>query len=140
MDVRIGTEVEVEPSNGSTRIFKIVEPSEIDPKSGLISDQSPVGKALVGHKEGDEVTVSTPGGITSYLILSIKPLPGDKYTLLAQSQAKATTGVDLFPFSGVSYSYENHCWNCKQPISSAINIKCPSCGGYKCRYCGSCFC
>lgn len=133
MDVCIGTEVEVETSSGSTRIFKIVEASEIDPKSGLISDQSPVGKALVGHKEGDEVTVSTPGGVTSYVILSIKPLPGTKYTLQDQAQVKATTGVDLFPFSGISYSYVNHCWNCKQPISSVIDTKCPFCRGYKCR-------
>lgn len=74
MDVRIGTEVQVETSSGSTRTFKIVETFEADPKAGLISDQSPVGKALMGHKENDEVTVATPGGVTTYVILSIKPM------------------------------------------------------------------
>ncbi len=72
--VRIGMQVEVETDNGATRNFKLVETFEADPKSGLISDQSPVGKALMGHKEGDEVSVSTPGGVTSYTILSIKPM------------------------------------------------------------------
>jgi transcription elongation factor GreA len=72
--VRIGMQVDVETDNGASRKFKLVETFEADPKSGLISDQSPVGKALMGHKEGDEVSVSTPGGVTSYTILSIKPM------------------------------------------------------------------
>lgn len=72
--VRIGMQVEVENENGQKRVFKLVSTYEADPKAGLISDQSPVGKALLGHKEGDEVNVSTPGGTTSYLILSISPM------------------------------------------------------------------
>ncbi len=72
--VRIGMQVDVETDNGATRNFKLVETFEADPKSGLISDQSPVGKTLMGHKEGDEVSVSTPGGVTNYTILSIKPM------------------------------------------------------------------
>jgi|SRR5437763_1385316 len=72
--VRIGTQVEVKTDSGTKRAFKLVETFEADPKAGLISDQSPVGKALMGHKEGDEVSVSTPGGVTNYTILSIKPM------------------------------------------------------------------
>jgi transcription elongation factor GreA len=72
--VRIGMKVEVESDRGTKRTFKIVETFEADPKSGLISDQSPVGKALMGHEEGDEVAVSTPGGVTNYTILSIRPM------------------------------------------------------------------
>src|SRR5215467_13606702 len=72
--VRIGMEVEVESDRGAKRTFKIVETFEADPKAGLISDQSPVGKALMGHQEGEEVTVSTPGGVTNYTILSIRPM------------------------------------------------------------------
>ena len=72
--VRIGMQVRVETESGATRDFKIVETFEAEPKAGLISDQSPVGKALIGHKEGDVVNVSTPGGVTSYIILSIKPM------------------------------------------------------------------
>jgi len=72
--VRIGMQVEVETDSGSKRLFKLVETFEADPKAGLISDQSPVGKTLVGHKEGDDVTVTTPGGVTTYTILSIRPM------------------------------------------------------------------
>ena len=72
--VRIGMQVEVETESGATRTFKIVETYEADPKSGLISDQSPVGKALLGHKAGDVVSVSTPGGVTTYKILSVRPM------------------------------------------------------------------
>ena len=72
--VRIGMQVTVETDSGATRNFKLVSTFEADPKSGLISDQSPVGKALMEHKEGDQVTVSTPGGVTTYTILSIKSM------------------------------------------------------------------
>jgi transcription elongation factor GreA len=74
LTVRIGTEVELETESGKRRIYKLVETFEADPKTGFISDQSPVGKALLDHKEGDEVHVSTPGGVTSYLILSIRSM------------------------------------------------------------------
>ena len=46
----------------------------------------------------------------------------------------------LAPYTGVSYVYENHCWNCKKQISSAINAQCSGCGFYICSSCGSCFC
>ncbi len=72
--VRIGMEVKVESDTGAKRTFKIVETFEADPKAGRISDQSPVGKALMGHREGDEVSVSTPGGVTNYVIRSIRPM------------------------------------------------------------------
>ncbi len=72
--VRIGMQVRVETDSGTARDFKIVETFEAEPKAGLISDQSPVGKALIGHKEGDEVNVSTPGGVSNYTILAIKPM------------------------------------------------------------------
>ena len=72
--VRIGMQVDVQSDSGAARTFKIVETYEADPKSGLISDQSPVGKALMGHQEGDTVSVSTPGGVTNYTIHTIRPM------------------------------------------------------------------
>jgi transcription elongation factor GreA len=72
--VRVGMQVDVTSDGGAARTFKLVTTFEADPKSGLISDQSPVGKALMGHKEGDQVTVSTPGGVATYTIQSIKPM------------------------------------------------------------------
>jgi transcription elongation factor GreA len=72
--VRIGMQIEVQTEAGKKRIFNLVETFEADPKSGLISDQSPVGKALLGHQVNDEVNVSTPGGVSTYTILSIRPM------------------------------------------------------------------
>jgi transcription elongation factor GreA len=52
--------------------FTIVGPSEADPLEGLISNESPIGKAFIGHKKGDVVEVDTPSGIIKYKILSIE--------------------------------------------------------------------
>jgi transcription elongation factor GreA len=51
--------------------YTIVGAFEADPRAGRISNESPVGKALLGHKVGDQVIVSTPGGVKEYTILSI---------------------------------------------------------------------
>jgi transcription elongation factor GreA len=52
--------------------YTIVGAFEADPRSGRISNESPVGKALLGHKVGELVIVSTPGGVKEYTILSIQ--------------------------------------------------------------------
>jgi transcription elongation factor GreA len=72
--VSIGMQVEMETDAGAKRIYKIVETFEADVKAGLISDRSPVGQALLGHREGDEVIVATPRGETTYIIISIRPM------------------------------------------------------------------
>ena len=51
--------------------YSIVGMTESDPSQNKISDQSPVGKALLGRKVGDEVVVSAPGGEYTYKILQI---------------------------------------------------------------------
>jgi transcription elongation factor GreA len=45
---------------------------EASPKDGKVSDQSPIGRALVGHKRGDKVSVNAPAGVTSYTITDIQ--------------------------------------------------------------------
>ncbi len=57
--------------DGKEKEFTIVGPSESDPLQGLISNESPIGKAFIGHKKGDVVEVETPSGIIKYKILSI---------------------------------------------------------------------
>lgn len=52
--------------------YRITGSSESDPRNGVISNVSPVGKALIGHKKGDTVVVKTPGGETSYEIIAIE--------------------------------------------------------------------
>ena len=54
--------------------YKIMGESESDPAQGLISNQSPVGKALIGAKVGDRITVQTPGGNCVFKVLKISVL------------------------------------------------------------------
>ncbi len=51
--------------------YRIVGSAEADPDSGLISDESPVGKALLGHKAGETVTAEAPAGEIEFKIISI---------------------------------------------------------------------
>ena len=52
--------------------YEIVGSQEANPKAGRISDDSPVGKGLHGHKAGDEVTVEAPGGSIRLRIVSVE--------------------------------------------------------------------
>lgn len=68
--VQAGASVVVE--NGGERMnFEIVGSDESDPLNGRISLDSPLGSALFGHKNGDKVEVSTPGGLQEYKIVEI---------------------------------------------------------------------
>ncbi len=51
--------------------YAIVGSTEADPLKGKLSDESPVGKQLMGAKEGDIVTVSTPAGVVKFKVLEI---------------------------------------------------------------------
>jgi len=55
-----------------TETIELVSPAEIDLEHGKISIESPLGKALVGRKRGEEITVETPSGVTKYKILGIQ--------------------------------------------------------------------
>ena len=52
-------------------VYKIMGSTESDPVNGFISNQSPIGKALIGKKKGEVVDVNTPGGIVKFKILKI---------------------------------------------------------------------
>ena len=51
--------------------YSIVSTTEADPANNKLSQESPVGKALLGKKKGDKVTASTPGGDITFKILKI---------------------------------------------------------------------
>ena len=51
--------------------YIIVGTREVNPKEGKISDESPIGKALIGHSVGDVVEVETPSGIIGFKVLGI---------------------------------------------------------------------
>ena len=52
--------------------YYIVGSEEADPMENKISDESPVGKALIGKKQGDVITVETPAGSSQYKVLEIQ--------------------------------------------------------------------
>ena len=58
--------------SGELNRFQIVGPWESDVSGGKLSVDSPVGRGVMGHREGDEVLVYTPSGTRSYRILSIE--------------------------------------------------------------------
>ncbi|MFQ5444386.1 MAG: GreA/GreB family elongation factor [Nitrospinales bacterium] len=60
-----------EVETGESRKFKLVFPEEVNPEEGKISPASPIGKALLGKQEGDEVTINLPGGSNCYEIVQL---------------------------------------------------------------------
>lgn len=71
-EVRVGTKVTIREPGSSAETYHIVGSAEADPKAGRISNQSPMGKALLGRKVGDEVTVQAPDGPMVYKVVAIK--------------------------------------------------------------------
>ena len=71
--VHLGSIVTIkEATRGASELkFKITGFAQANPDEGSISDESPVGKALLGHKLGDKVTVEAPRGTTVYKITEI---------------------------------------------------------------------
>ncbi len=69
--VSLGSVVCVRNIDDREYCYTLVGAFEAKPGAGLISNESPVGKALLGHKVGDMVIVSTPGGVKELTILSI---------------------------------------------------------------------
>ena len=60
--VDIGSTITVQESTYPEEIYFLVGPKEADPANGRISYESPIGKGLIGHKVGDEISIDTPGG------------------------------------------------------------------------------
>lgn len=70
--VSVGTHVKIQDEDGEVEEYDITGSTEADPLNGKISDESPVGAALMGQKVGQTVTVSLPnGGTIDFKILEI---------------------------------------------------------------------
>ena len=70
--VHVGSKVKVNDMQYDEIIdYKIVGANEANPREGKISDESPVGATLLGHRVGEIVRVETPGGICNYKIVEI---------------------------------------------------------------------
>ena len=72
-EVHLGAIVKVKDlKNNETYEFSIVGSAEADPANSRISNESPLGRALIGHKKGAVVDVTTPRGVVKYKIEAIK--------------------------------------------------------------------
>lgn len=69
--VQIGSRVTVVDQEGEASLYHIVGSAEADPIEGRISNESPMGKALMGHKPGDVVTVRAPSGNIRFTVQAI---------------------------------------------------------------------
>ncbi len=69
--VVLGSKVSLKSDSGKTKEFQVVGTVEADPLNGKISDESPIGQALLGKKQGDSVEIKTPADTTSYKIIAI---------------------------------------------------------------------
>lgn len=69
--VMLGSTVKLRSAGGKTKEFQVVGTVEADPLSGKISDESPIGKALLGKHVGDEVEIKTPAETATYKITAI---------------------------------------------------------------------
>jgi transcription elongation factor GreA len=68
--VNVGSTVDLR--NGKKVTYQIVGPVEADPLEGKISNESPIGAALIGKKTGEKVTITTPKGDSTYTIEAIR--------------------------------------------------------------------
>jgi transcription elongation factor GreA len=70
-EVQLGSWVTVKDGE-ETDTYRIVNPAEADPSQGFVSDASPLGKALLGHRAGETVFVNAPDGMVEFRIISIR--------------------------------------------------------------------
>ena len=68
--IHVGSKVSIREEDGQKAEYKIVGAAEANPIKGKISNESPLGKALINHKKGDEVKVDAPDG--SFMIKVLK--------------------------------------------------------------------
>jgi len=66
-----GSTVHLREDTGLDVVFQLVMPEDADVDKGMISTSSPIGRAIVGKQEGDEVLVTTPNGKRSFEITKL---------------------------------------------------------------------
>lgn len=69
--VQLGSTVKLKGKDGKAKEFQVVGTVEADPLAGKISDESPIGQALLGKKEGENVEIKTPAETATYTIADI---------------------------------------------------------------------
>jgi transcription elongation factor GreA len=74
--VNIGDTVEIKDEDGETEVYTIVGVAEASPADGLISNESPMGRALLSRKVGEIVTVDAPMGKIEFTIIGVRSQNG----------------------------------------------------------------
>lgn len=69
--IQLGSKVSLKSGDGKKKEFQVVGTVEADPLEGKISDESPIGKALLGKKVGEEVEIVTPAETAKYKVTDI---------------------------------------------------------------------
>ena len=73
MDVaQIAAKVTIKEGDYEPEIYTIVGPAEANPREGRISNESPLGRALIGHRAGDTVTVDAPDGSFTIRVIKVE--------------------------------------------------------------------
>ena len=70
--VNVGSNVTVQEDGADPETFYLVGAKEADPRNGRISNESPIGSALMNHKVGDVVIAETPGGQIKFKIIKVE--------------------------------------------------------------------
>lgn len=70
--VDLGSTVVLREGDIDAETFTIVGGAEADPKLGLISNKSPLGKALIGSKVGDDLDIKAPAGLLKFRVLAVQ--------------------------------------------------------------------
>jgi len=69
--IRLGATIKIRHADGEEASYLLVSPAEADPRRGRISEESPIGRALVGRKKNEEVTADTPSGPEHLVVLDV---------------------------------------------------------------------
>ncbi len=70
--IQVGSTVTIQEEGGPDEVYSIVGAAESDPAHGKISNESPLGKALINQKAGDVVSVEAPDGAFSVTIIKVE--------------------------------------------------------------------
>jgi transcription elongation factor GreA len=71
-EIAVGSRVTIQEDDFPEETYHLVGPKEADPRRGKISHESPIGRALIGHRVGDTITAETPSGSIQLKIVKIE--------------------------------------------------------------------
>lgn len=69
---QVGSTVTIQEDGGDPEVYTIVGPAEANPRAGLISNESPLGRAIIGHRANDVVRVDAPAGSFKIRIIKVE--------------------------------------------------------------------